>query len=209
MPEMVRCLVYTLGGYLSGNIMYAYWLPRRLRGVDVRDYGSDHNPGAANATLACGLPVGVACALLDILKGTIPVALALHVGKLPLWYMVPVVVAPVAGHAWPVLFDGKGGKAIATGFGVLIGLLPGIWLAPLWAAIILVCLPFIHDHRVLMVVTSALLMVGSLLVYPMPPVRLMACGVAGIIMVRHCPPRVNLPEAEPMRAAARSGKDEV
>lgn len=181
---------------MSGNIMYAYWLPRWLRGVDVREFGADRNPGAANATVACGLPLGVACALLDILKGTLPVMLALRVGHLSPWYMVPVVLAPVVGHAWPILFQGKGGKAIATSFGVLIGLMPEILLAPLWAAIILVCLPFIHDHRVLMIVTSTAMALGSFLLYPMIPVRVIACGVAGILVNRHRSPKERTPQTE-------------
>lgn len=196
MPELLRCLVYTMGGYLSGNIMYAYWLPRWLRGVDVREFGSDHNPGAANATIACGLTMGIACALMDILKGAVPVALALRVGRLPLWYMVPVVLAPVVGHAWPILFEGKGGKAIATSFGVLIALMPEILLAPLWAVIILLCLPFIRDHRVLMVVTSSAMALGAFVLYPMIPVRLMACGVAAILVSRHRPPKERTPQTE-------------
>lgn len=196
MPELLRCLAYTVGGYLSGNIMYAYWLPRWIRGVDVRNFGADHNPGAANATVACGLPMGIACALLDILKGTAPVALALRVGELSLWYMVPVVLAPVVGHAWPILFEGKGGKAIATSFGVLIALMPEILLAPLWATIILLCLPFIRDHRVLMVVTSTAMAMGSFVLYPMLPVRLMACGVAAILVSRHRPPKERTPQTE-------------
>ena len=58
----MKVVLYVCLGYLSGNIMYAYWVPKLLKGVDVRDYGADHNPGAANATLACGLPMGILCA---------------------------------------------------------------------------------------------------------------------------------------------------
>ncbi len=204
MHDLFLCLVYTVGGYLSGNIMYAYWLPKWIRGVDVRDYGADRNPGSANATVACGLPMGIACAVLDILKGAVPVYLAMHVAKLPLWYMVPVVLAPVAGHGWPILFNGRGGKAIATSFGVLMGLMPEILLAPLWAVIILVCLPFIHNHSMLMVVTSSAMSLGSFLMYPVIPIHLMACGVAGILIIRHRPPKERTPQTEEARQNANT-----
>ena len=125
----MKVVLYVCLGYLSGNIMYAYWVPKLLKGVDVRDYGADHNPGAANATLACGLPMGILCAVLDILKGTVPVTLALHVSDITGWALVPIVLAPVVGHAWPLLIPGKGGKAIATSFGAFIGLMPEILLA--------------------------------------------------------------------------------
>lgn len=141
----MKVVLYVCLGYLSGNIMYAYWVPKLLKGVDVRDYGADHNPGAANATLACGLPMGILCAVLDILKGTVPVTLALHVSDITGWALVPIVLAPVVGHAWPLLIPGKGGKAIATSFGVFIGLMPEILLAVLWAALLLICLPFTRN----------------------------------------------------------------
>lgn len=181
----LTCLFYTVAGYLSGCMMYAYWLPKWIKGVDVRAYGEDRNPGAANATRACGLPMGVLCAVMDILKGTVPVTLAIWVGQLTGWYMVPVVLAPVSGHAWPIFFGGRGGKAIAVSFGVLIGLMPPILLAPLWAVLLLICLPFIHDHRELIITTSALMAIGTFLLYPMPEVRAMACGVAAILMIKH------------------------
>ncbi len=185
LPLPVLCLFYTVVGYLSGNVMYAYWLPKMLRGVDVRDYGADHNPGAANATVACGLPMGVLCALMDILKGTVPVALAQAEGQLFGWYLLPVALAPVCGHAWPVFWHGRGGKAIAVSFGVLIGLLPDLLLAPLWAALLLVCLPFIKQHRQLILVTSAAMAALSFLFYPMGYARAIACGVAGVLIIKH------------------------
>ncbi len=196
MHDLLLCLVYTVGGYLSGNIMYAYWLPKWIRGVDVREYGTDHNPGAANATIACGLPMGILCAVLDILKGAVPVSLAMHAAHLPMEYMVPVVLAPVVGHGWPLLFNGRGGKAISVSFGVLIGLMPEILLAPLWAVIILVLLPFIHNHTMLMVVSSTVMSLGSFFLYPMIPVRLMACGVSGVLIVRHRKPKERTPQTE-------------
>lgn len=183
----MKVILYTCGGYLSGNIMYAFWVPKLLKGVDVRDFGADHNPGAANATLACGLPMGILCAILDILKGTVPVMLAFHFSGITDWALVPIVLAPVVGHAWPLLIPGKGGKAIATSFGVLIGLMPEILLALLWAALLLICLPFLHDHRELILFTSALLAMLSFVFYPMPAVRTMACGVSGILMYKHRP----------------------
>ncbi len=185
LPLPVLCLFYTVVGYLSGNVMYAYWLPKVLRGVDVRDYGADHNPGAANATVACGLPMGILCAAMDILKGTVPVALARVVSQLVGWYLLPVALAPVCGHAWPVFWHGRGGKAIAVSFGVLIGLLPDLLLAPLWAALLLACLPFIKQHRQLILVTSAAMAALSFLLYPMGFARAIACGVAGILMIKH------------------------
>ena len=203
----VKVVLYVCLGYLSGNIMYAYWVPKLLKGVDVRDYGADHNPGAANATLACGLPMGILCAMLDILKGTVPVTLALHVSDITGWALVPIVLAPVVGHAWPLLIPGKGGKAIATSFGVFIGLMPEILLAVLWAALLLICLPFIKEHRELILITSALLAMLTFVIYPAPSVRAMSCGVSGILMYKHRPIKEKTPEAVALPTAHKNRKD--
>ena len=187
LPLAVKVILYTCLGYFSGNIMYAYWVPKLVKGVDVRDFGADRNPGATNATLACGLPMGVLCAALDVLKGLIPVTLAFHVSGLTGWALVPVVIAPVVGHAWPLMLPGRGGKAIATSFGVLSGLLPEILLAVMWAVLLLICLPFIHKHRELILITSALLAMLTFVIYHAMPIRVMACGVAAILMYKHRP----------------------
>lgn len=133
LPLPVLCLFYTVVGYLSGNVMYAYWLPKVLRGVDVRDYGADHNPGAANATVACGLPMGILCAVMDILKGTVAVALG------AMWWdswsggiLLPVALAPVCGHAWPVFWHGAGRQGDCRQLRRADRLLPDLLLAPLW-----------------------------------------------------------------------------
>lgn len=199
-PELARCMMYTIIGYLSGGMMFAYWVPRILRHVDVRDYGEDRNPGGFNAITACGMPIGVLCIALDILKGTLPVLAALRIGGLAGWFLLPVVIAPVAGHAWPLLHGGHGGKAISVSFGVFIALLPELLLAVIWAACYLALLPLIHDHRVLTQVSSLLLLICTFQLYPLAYVRVMTAGVVGILQIKHR--RVNTqPEKNPLQPA--------
>lgn len=197
--RLVMCLVYTVLGYLSGGMLYAYLLPKLLRGIDVREGTDDGNPGGFNAIQACGLPLGILCIALDILKGTVPVLLAIHLGGLQGWYLVPAVLAPVAGHAWPLLLRGRGGKCISVSFGVFIGLLPEVLLGVFWAVFYLALLPVIHDHRVLTRVSSLMMLVMAFLVYPMAYVRAIACGVTGILHIKHRP-KGNA-ETEQLRAA--------
>ena len=191
-------LVYSALGYLSGGILYAYLLPRLLRGIDVRDGTDDRNPGGFNAVKACGLPLGVLCIVLDILKGTVPVLLAIRVGGVQGWYLVPVVLSPVVGHAWPLLLRGRGGKCISVSFGVLIALLPDILLGLFWAVFYVALLPVVHDHRVLTRVSSLLMLVAAFLVYPMAYVRAIACGVTGILQLRHRRPGSRQAQQEPI-----------
>ena len=89
--------------------------------VDVRDYG-DSNPGAINAGKAGGWPVGLLAGSLDYLKGALPVALAHYLSGVEGWGLVPVAIAPIAGHAFSPFLRFRGGKAIAATFGVWTGL---------------------------------------------------------------------------------------
>ena len=178
---------YALLGYLSGNVMYAYWIPRLLKGVDVREYGADGNPGASNAASACGLPMGILCAVADILKGAMPVYAAVHLGGLMGWELFPVVLAPVIGHAWPALLHFQGGKAIATSFGVLIGLMPEILLALCWAVLLIVMLPFIKDHSTLIIVTTLMTAGAAFILYPFLWLQAAQCGISSILVYKHLP----------------------
>lgn len=116
--------LFTAAGFLSGSILYSYLIPKLLKQIDVTEAAGDHNPGAANAFMAAGVPIGLLCVILDVLKGVLPVywaARVLDCGR-PLFALV--LCAPVAGHAFSPFMQGHGGKAIAVSFGVLIGLLP-------------------------------------------------------------------------------------
>ena len=188
--ELARCVLFTFVSYLSGSILFSYWIPQALYHVDVREYGEDGNPGGFNAITACGFPVGVLCIALDILKGTVPVLAAVHWGELSGWYMVPVVIAPVAGHAWPVQYPGKGGKAISVSFGVMFGLLPQYMIAVIWAILYLILLPVIRDHRILTRVSSLLLLLCIFALYPATYVRALTAGVVGILQIKHHKPNV-------------------
>lgn len=128
--------VYIILGFLAGSIMFSYLLPKLIKGVDVVSLSEDHNPGMANALKLTGLPVGLTCLLLDLAKGFVPSYLAMKNLNPGFWMFALVVLAPVAGHAFSPWLKGKGGKAIAVSFGVLLGLLPQshlvFWLAALY-----------------------------------------------------------------------------
>ena len=146
--RMTIYLFYLLFGYLSGSVLYSYLIPKHFCHVDVRTANEDQNPGAFNAFSAAGPRVGLFCVLCDIGKGFLPVFLAVHSSAVSMgsWLFALILLAPVAGHAWPFLQPAKGGKAISVSFGVLLGLLPDLRPALLLAAfyltfsLILICL---------------------------------------------------------------------
>ncbi|MDD3411672.1 MAG: glycerol-3-phosphate acyltransferase [Eubacteriales bacterium] len=121
---MLQCLFFCCVGFLCGSVLFSYHLPKWIRHVDVVALSRDHNPGTVNAIHFAGVPVGLLCLLLDMLKGFVPVAVAVRVmGPMnPLLSLV--LLAPPLGHALAPWYGFHGGKAIATAFGVLAGLLP-------------------------------------------------------------------------------------
>lgn len=113
--------LFTLIGYLSGSLPFSVWLSKWLLQIDARQVGEDHNPGSANVFKAAGKSkwwVGMSALLLDGFKGLIPVAIAYYNFQITGWSLVPVALSPVIGHAYSIFLGFKGGKALATTFGI-------------------------------------------------------------------------------------------
>jgi glycerol-3-phosphate acyltransferase PlsY len=112
--------------YLIGSIPTAYIFGRLIKGADIRKFGSG-NVGATNALRLLGKGWGVTVLILDILKGALPVILLpeFFSAKVPLTldtFCILLGVSCICGHNWTVFLKFKGGKGVATTFGVLIGL---------------------------------------------------------------------------------------
>lgn len=132
-------LLFSLVGFLLGGILFSYYLPLFLKGVDICALSRDHNPGAMNAFHYGGVPVGILCLACDLLKGFLPVFFAMRALNVRSSWFALVIAAPAAGHALaPFSRRGgsrhSGGKAIAVSFGALLGLLPASFLVFLLAA---------------------------------------------------------------------------
>ncbi|MHB8733252.1 MAG: glycerol-3-phosphate 1-O-acyltransferase PlsY [bacterium] len=115
MAPAVIVLAYFIGALPTGLI-----LVRVFRGEDIRKYGSG-NIGAVNVLRVAGPAVAAAVLLVDVMKGLVPVLLALRAGPAP-WAVVAAGLAAIAGHNWSIFLGFRGGKGIATSFGVLAGL---------------------------------------------------------------------------------------
>lgn len=132
-------LIAAIVGYVCGSFPSALVLTRRATGADIRTEGSG-NPGAANVARTAGFKVGIAVAILDILKGFLPVMLARWLGVGHPWVALTAIAA-VLGHDFSFLLRGKGGKGVATTLGVALALAPlaalpaiGIWIAVMAAS---------------------------------------------------------------------------
>ena len=109
-------------GYLIGSIPTAYIFGKISKGIDIRQHGSG-NVGATNVFRVFGKGPGITVLLLDILKGIIAVAVLPDLlGLTEILHRAAFALAVVCGHNWTIFLKFKGGKGIATSFGVLIGL---------------------------------------------------------------------------------------
>ena len=117
-------LFFTLLGFVLGSTLFAYWVPKIIRHVDIRELPADHNPGVANAFMYGGFFCGMLSLILELAKGFVPVFFGQHFLDVHSLLFIPVLIAPVFGHAFPFFQKEKGGKAITASFGVLLGLFP-------------------------------------------------------------------------------------
>ncbi len=127
MINLFSYICFILLGYLSGSILYAYWIPKYFCHIDTVKLSADQNPGAFNAFKYAGWKIGLLSILLDVLKGFVPVFIASkYVDTTSMLYGL-ILAAPVLGHAFPIFHFSNGGKAIAVSFGCLLGLLPNLY----------------------------------------------------------------------------------
>jgi acyl phosphate:glycerol-3-phosphate acyltransferase len=118
--------------YLIGSIPSAVWVSRHFFDIDIREYGSG-NAGATNVFRVLGPKWGTWVMIADMMKGFIAVKLAF---LLPQYFdsevqlqnlQLGLGMAAVLGHIFPIWADFKGGKGVATLFGIVLGISP--WTA--------------------------------------------------------------------------------
>jgi acyl phosphate:glycerol-3-phosphate acyltransferase len=170
-----------LVGYLVGSIPSGYWLVRLVRGEDIRRYGSG-NIGASNVWRSFGRRLGAAVALMDVLKGFVPVVVALAVAGD--WVAVLTGAAAMAGHARPLWLGlRKGGKMVATAGGVSLALapVPALLCVVVW---VLVCA--LTRYASLASLASAVALPALCVAFGEPlPTVVFALAASGAVIVLH------------------------
>lgn len=166
-----------LAAYLIGSLSSAIIICKLCSLPDPRSSGSK-NPGATNV-LRIGKKWHAATVLIfDILKGTIPTWAGYFMGFEP-FYLGIIAVSACLGHIYPMFFEFKGGKAVATAFGVLLpigldlaGLLVLTWLSVAritryssLAAIITVSLAPFYTWLLKPMYSYAVIMISLLIVF--------------------------------------------
>ncbi len=169
--------------YLLGSVLFGD-LVAKLKGVNLREVGSG-NVGATNVSRALGKKFGVLVFFLDMLKGFIPTALAVNFYGVESKTVMFVGIASVLGHMFSVFDNFKGGKGVATAFGVVLALSFKIALLTLavWGGVL-------YRKRYVSLASIVSSCVAPLLFllagYPFH-IFLMGVIVAGLILYKHRP----------------------
>jgi acyl phosphate:glycerol-3-phosphate acyltransferase len=124
-------IILVILAYLMGSVSTAVVVSKLVFGTDIREHGSG-NAGATNTFRVLGKKAGLVVMIVDLLKGFFAVKLALmHTGYVPgtneyVGLQVALGVAAVVGHIFPIWANFRGGKGIATLFGMILAIQPQV-----------------------------------------------------------------------------------
>ncbi|MDY0396461.1 glycerol-3-phosphate 1-O-acyltransferase PlsY [Virgibacillus halophilus] len=126
-------LIYGLIAYLLGSIPFGVIVGKLGYKMDIREHGSG-NLGATNTFRVLGFKAGTIVIISDILKGTvaalIPLFMEADVNRLI------VGIFAVLGHTYPIFARFRGGKAVATSGGIILGVSPTLFIIMVLAFLI-------------------------------------------------------------------------
>jgi glycerol-3-phosphate acyltransferase PlsY len=176
--------------YLIGSIPTAIWVSKYFFGIDIRNYGSG-NAGATNTFRVLGARWGTFVMLFDMVKGVIAALLYL---LLPYYVidpfhrtnlMVGLGLAAVLGHIFPIWAGFRGGKGVATLFGMVVAIQPVV--AVCVAAVFILVLYLTRFVSLSSILASIAFPVLILIIFnePQPIYRVFAIAVALLVILSH------------------------
>lgn len=190
--------------YLLGSVPFGLIIAR-AHSLDLRQHGSG-NIGATNVTRTLGKKWGITCFALDVLKGTLPTLLFKVLAetrliqdgmsdRVFLWVWLAVGLSTVLGHVFPIYVGFKGGKGVATSFGVGLGLWPyftgcAIGALVTWAIVVRVTRTVSVASMAAAVLfpvylTLAILLIPQWQFQTLWPLLFIGVAIAIIVIVRH------------------------
>ena len=173
---MTIYIIVSVIAYFIGSISFSVIFSRKFAGFDVREKGSK-NAGSTNVLRTAGIKLAVITLLCDILKGVVAIVVAIIASKI--WKDVDVTLLKylagffaILGHTFPIFFEFRGGKGVATALGVLITL---NW------KIGLICLIF----AIIIIAFTKMVSVGSILaavLYPILTIFMADFNLSGVLI---------------------------
>lgn len=183
-------LLLTLLAYMLGSIPTSVWVSRLFFNIDIREFGSG-NAGATNSFRVLGSRWGTFVLLFDMLKGLLAVKLAyLHPYYVDNEFartelQIGLGLAAVVGHIFPLWADFRGGKGVATLFGLVLGISP--WSAICCVGIFLLVLYLTRFVSLSSILASIAFPIFILVIFNVdnPAYRVFAVAVALLVVLTH------------------------
>ena len=183
-------LILVLLAYFIGSVPTAVWISRSQFNIDIRDYGSG-NAGATNSFRVLGARWGTTVMVIDMLKGLLAVKLAL---LMPYYvqndfartnFQIGLGLAAVLGHIFPVWAEFRGGKGVATLFGLVLGISP--WTALGCVGIFLIVLFITRFVSLSSILASLAFPIFILIIFNVDneAYRIFAIAVALLVILTH------------------------
>jgi len=186
-----------IGAYLLGSIPFGLIIAK-AHGKDLRSIGSG-NIGATNVSRALGRKWAYVCFALDVLKGLVPMLAIMFIAKpagivkLMLWLVVGC--AAISGHIFPIYVKFRGGKGVATGFGVALGLWPyyticASFAIAVWVVVVLIW-RYVSLASIAASVTFPLVLITAIVLKPgwdfisLWPLLIAATAIPLMVIIRH------------------------
>ncbi len=179
--------------YLFGSIPTAVWIGQAFYGIDVREYGSG-NAGATNTFRVLGKKAGIPVMLIDILKGFTATNLAYFIGvsttggsqSVPyINFELALGIAAVMGHLFPVFAGFRGGKGVATLFGMILAI--HLQAALLCVIVFIIVLLITRYVSLSSIIGGFTYLIGVTFVYPLYIRSVIIYGmcICALILVTH------------------------
>jgi glycerol-3-phosphate acyltransferase PlsY len=179
MKEFLLCLF----SFLFGSIPFGFLICKYRLGIDIRKVGSG-NIGTTNVIRVAGPIWGIIVLILDASKGLIPVLIAKSLHFSPILVVLAGILS-ILGHIFSPFVGLRGGRGVATGLGVVIGIAPivAFILFLTWAIVVL-----LTRYVSLASLTAAFLFPIIMAIYKFPlPFFLLSIAVSILVIVRHKP----------------------
>ena len=121
---IVTYVIMAIIAYLIGSVNFSVIFSKKMTGFDIREKGSG-NAGSTNMLRSVGKRAAALTLVCDVLKGVVSIAIAIIVGNMVEGVNKELLIqvagiAVVVGHTFPIFFQFKGGKGVATSLGVIL-----------------------------------------------------------------------------------------
>ncbi len=191
-------VILIIGAYLLGSIPFGLIIAK-AHGQDLRSIGSG-NIGATNLSRALGKKWAYLCFFLDVTKGLVPMLVAISFISSPpavaeLFFVLAAGCAAVLGHIFPIYVKFRGGKGVATSFGVALGLWPYYTICAaaaflIWVVVVLLW-RYISLASIAASITFPLVLILAIILTPawrfanLWPILIIATAIPLMVVVRH------------------------